>query len=978
MNESSESARRRLHEAGHAKDTAKRFAWGFLISATVLEVLLGVALIDYWLVLPSQLRLGGFGLLLVLLAAGAAGWLKLRRRPTSMKEAALDTEAQRPGIGCVVSTAAEYMTGERKITHEYEPELVAALEEQAGRNLEKAHVSYANRMLGPAGFLAFALLTLLIFAAVAPVAFTALKRTVVPWSKETYTKVEVRPGSVEIPVGQDLDITNVFSGRSPKAPALRWQEADKPAWQSVALKKSDDGFYIHPFRKLQNSVKYQVTGDDAASEIYDITTYVPPEVQALRVDVAYPPYTRVKPFFQQTPELTVLRASDLTFRITASTALAKARLRFSTLLPVDLTPGGQSNEWTGTFKAAKDVDYWIELADAKGHKGGNEKPYHLTVLPDHPPKVEIIDPAQDIRAEATNTIPLRVAAMDDFGVAEINIVYHRLGAPDQSLACKFTNTVRGEVLGGADLALAGLGLKEYDVVAYHAEAKDNNTLDGPGKGSSPVYFIEITNEEGAKKPKPKKPQEEGQKMNLLAIQKQIIADTTVLAAKAAADKFDELAAREKEATEYAGIYRDSMAQLKAPEEATKLMEDALTRMKTASGALGEKNRDTALPPEEQALADLYQILKLMPKLGEMPTEPPPEEEQMKQDPALNVVLDAIKKQKKEPPTNQELAEALTAAKQISRAQADLLPALERPGQQDEQGDQQSQTAPPSDQAGTQAGNQAAKAGGKTGEPKDNPDAQAQAKAGQPKDGDPAKAGDKSDEEKKADQAKVGEGKQEPDAKTGEGKNGENAKTGEGKKGQEAKAGEKAGEGKSDQEAKAGEQPGQGKGKEGQQAKAGGKPGQGKKGQQGKNPGEPGEGKEPQEAQADQKPPDEKQAQDLEKVAELENELSKEAAALADKLQKLARMDNRLPHNAAEKASQAAGQMGAASKALRQGNVGAAGTEGGQSLLTLDKVIAALERLVKDQPNLTDVATEDYPKEYEGLIADYLRKLSHEQ
>ena len=69
-------------------------------------------------------------------------------------------------------------------------------------------------------------------------------------------------------------------------------------------------------------------------------------------------------------------------------------------------------------------------------------------------------------------------------------------------------------------------------------------------------------------------------------------------------------------------------------------------------------------------------------------------------------------------------------------------------------------------------------------------------------------------------------------------------------------------------------------------------------------------------------------------------------------------------------------MGAAAQLLRQGNKGGAGTEGGQGLLDLDKVIAALERVFKDQPNRTDVAAEDFPKEYEALISEYLRKLSH--
>ncbi len=832
MNPSSEFAYRKLRAAGRAKDKARRLAWCFLISAVALEVLLAVALIDYWLALPATLRMGGFVLLLLLLAAGVGGWMRLRRRPTSMKEAALDAEAQRPDLGCVISTAAEYSSGERPVRHEYEPELVAALEEQAAKNLKEVQVSYTNKFSRPAWFLTFALVTVLIFAALAPVALTAFKRTVSPWSKETYTKVAVRPGSVEIPVGSDLDITNLFSGRVPKNPELHWLQEGQPAWQSVPLKRSDNGSYVHSFSKMQSSMRYRVTGNDAVSETYDITTFVPPEVRELRVDVAYPAYTRVQPFYQQAPELTVLRASELIFHISPSTQLSKARLRFSSLPGLDLTPA-ENGQWTIHFKATTNAEYWIELADAKGHQGGNEQPYHLTVLPDNPPTIEITEPGQDIRAEATNTIPLKFAATDDFGVTEVKLLYHRLGGPEQTLNCVFTNTETGEAAGGVELALAGLGLKDNELVAYHAEAKDHNTLDGPGVGVSPVYFIEITRDEGGQQTS--KPKSDGEKLNLLVIQKQIVADTTALPPKPAPDKFDGLASRQQEAAEFAEAYRDSLHTLGAPAEAGQLIEDAIREMKSAGGSLAGRKREAALPSEEKALADLYQIMKLLPQLGNLPTEPPTAQEQARQSPTLNVVLETIKKQKKEPPSNVEIAQALEEAKQLSRSQAEMLPGLDQTGQPAEKGSQGSEGA----KAGSEAGaKEDPKAQGKTAENKEN--------------------------------------------------------------------------------------------------------------------------------------------LNMEKMAELESELSKEAAALAEKLEKLANKDMRLGHNAARKAAQAAGQMGAAAQSLRQGNVSAAGTEGGQSLSNLDKVIAALERLLRGQPNLADVAAEDFPKEYEALISEYLRKLSHEQ
>src|SRR5205814_482907 len=152
-----------------------------------------------------------------------------------------------------------------------------------------------------------------------------------------------------------------------------------------------------------------------------------------------------------------------------------------------------------------------------------------------------------------------------------------------------------------------------------------------------------------------------------------------LAPNAVPDKFDELASRQKEAAEFAGIYHDTLSSLGAPAEAVELMKDALEKMKSAGGALAERKREPALPAEEKALADLYQVLKHLPRLGDLPTQPPPpKEQQSQQDPAVNVALQAIKKQKKEPPSNEELAQALEEAKQLSRTQAGLLQAAEQP------------------------------------------------------------------------------------------------------------------------------------------------------------------------------------------------------------------------------------------------------------------------------------------------------------
>lgn len=875
-NDPSKTAKRRLAEACRTKDTSLRVAWAITIGEAILLAVVGLALVDYWLMLPVWMRSTGALGLAGLATLGVIRLVRFYRRPTRLKEAALDVESQRPELGCEISTAAEYLTGERKTTHEYEPELVAALEAKAAKELSGTQVHYEKKLLNPAILFVATFLGLLSLVAIAPMALTALQRTALPFSDAKYTSVDVKPGNVEIPVGRDLSITNIFSGRIPKDPKFHWQEEGHAKWQTVALTKAADGAFVYEMKNLRSDITYRVTGNDAASEEFKIETYVPPEVKDLSVRVKYPDYTKLPPVDQKSPDITAVRASQAEIRIQPSVELSKAKLRIAGLPEVALTPG-ENGIWTGTLSVTKDADYWIELADKKGHHGVNEKPYHIKAVPDNPPKVEITEPGKDLRASATNKVPVKISVADDFGVGEIKVVLHKLGGSEQVVTASRQSDQNGEVVAQAELELSPLGLKEYELVAYHAEAADNNTLDGPGLGKSQVYFIEITNEEAGDC----KSQSQGQKVNLLVIQKQIIADTTALAANAQADKFVEMAARQRDAKDLGQMYFDSLSAANPFAPATIEMQAALKDMESARGSLEGQKRADALPPEENALAHLYQVIRQMPELENLPTMPQMADQKPPPSEKVKVVLEAIKQKKKEQPDDKNIEAALDEAKNLARSQSGINSALRNAGESEGKGQSQS-------------------------------------------------------------------------ASQGEGQGKSNSQS----QGKSQAQGQGQGQGK-----------GQGQGQGQGMAK-----GQGKGEGQGQGQGE-GKAGEEQKDPADE-PADPAQPPEPAQLAEKENQLSKEAAALAEKLQRLAGKDTRLGHNAGRAAARAAAKMAAAGQSMKNGGFGAAGEHGFQGEMALRTVIAQLERILKNQPEATDIANEDFPKEYEALISEYLKKLSH--
>src|SRR4029453_5102718 len=214
--------------------------------------------------------------------------------------------------------------------------------------------------------------------------------------------------------------------------------------------------------------------------------------------LGYPEYTKLRPVTQTSPEITILRGSTATIHLRANVELSRANLRFAdTNAPSIELQRGENELWTGAFKIIKDADYVVELFDRKGRKGEAEKSHKISPKADAPPKVEILEPAQDMRADATNKIPVRISVADDYGISEIRLVFHKLNSAAQSVLCAPQSEKNGEVIATGDIDLATLGLKRDDVVAYHAEAKDNNTFDGPGVGRSALYFVEITDKEAS-------------------------------------------------------------------------------------------------------------------------------------------------------------------------------------------------------------------------------------------------------------------------------------------------------------------------------------------------------------------------------------------------------------------------------------------------------------------------------------------------
>lgn len=906
-------ARERLEAAARRKDHARRRRVLVVTVASVGTVLLACAALDYAFTLPRAARWAGLGLWLATAAWGALRISRLRHAPTRVEEAAQDAETLRPDLGCEVSTAAEYVSGARTPTREYEPEIAAALQQRASLHLAAVQVPYARTLVRPVLWGAAAVAAAIVaFALFAPGGFISLLRATVPWSNASHTRIQPSLGNVELATGTRITLTNQLGGRIPREARFEFREDGSNTWQSVVLPVSQ-GAALHPIT-VSKSMDWRVAAGDAVTPEFRLEAYTPAAVRALAIRITPPAYTRLPAVEQRSPAITTLRGSRTLFRLDPNVPLSTAALRFTNGVVLPLTRV-TNDLWSAELTVTHDNAYSFVLADSRGRPGLDRSLHRVRALPDEPPKIEITQPGQDIRANPTNTVPLRIEASDDFGIASSRLVFHKLGQPEREVALDVSAFKDGKLTTAAEIALAPLQLREYELVAYHAEARDNNDFDGPGIGRSATYFIEVTDQVSQPSPKAQS-QGKSEKVNLLAIQKQIVADTAA-APDAPAAKSRELAQRQRDALEFARMYQTSLAQNGAPIEAQGLMNAAVESMEKAASTLDQAQTRQAVPPEEAALAALYQTVRAMPQLANLPTRPQrPQAQQPPPPPSVRVVLEEIQKKKDPEADQKEIEAALAELEKMAEAQAELASAAEAaanteseaeretpPGNDRNEGSGQDPSQSPSKSQASQPAQAAAPAKGK-GKGKGQGEGQGQGE-GTPKDpADPADPSDPSDPSK-------------PNA----------------------------------------------------QEQANAKPGEAK----------PAQGKGPAKDLSDQTDPsdptDPSPPSTLPQLAPKQDALSQRALELAERLNRTLTQGQRAGQNPGDGLRKTAQQMRQAAQAMRSSNAGAANAAGANSGAGIQSAIATLERMLEGRASLSDVSAEEAPSRYEGPISDYFRRLS---
>ncbi len=643
---------------------------GFAIVLTgIMAVFVGEAIIDWLMPLPSFVRIA-----LLTAGVGVTGYLLYKyliqplRAALTLRDIALNVEQNHPDLEDRLVSAIEF--GNRESTDPIEAHMLQRLLEDTTQRVEsidfKATVDH-SRTRKHAGIAALVVVGCCVLALLFPTELhTSLLRVLVPWEKTEpvlTTKLTVEPGNVRILRGKSLPIHVTVTGKSAEKAVLTYgnierqetapSETETTQQQINMLQNPDDkrGFAYEIFN-IDADIEYYVIANEATSERYTVEVFEMPKVTEISVAYTYPDYTGLKPVVQTgTGDIQAVVGTQAEVKLTTNKAIQTATFTLKRDVNQEKLDETQEpaatqmaifdgNILTTTVDVIADGTYTVELLGIDGFHNEIPIAYTIKAIPDATPEVVIKEPGRDIKTTKLGEVEIIAEATDDYGVAELKLMY-RIGSdelqeltletstPDAVIGSGTTGPVQRRVAEGRyTFYLEEFDVEPGDIISYYAHAVDNNTRTGPGEASSDIYFIEVRpfNENFQEMEAQQGPPMPNPLLEILASQKQIIRETAKhinakpssvteeyrSAVKKTGDKQNKLKDKTQELADEFSMAMQGDSPI-TPEILMNL-EDAIEKMREATDSLNAVQPVEAIPAEQEALELLIKVSLELPNI----------------------------------------------------------------------------------------------------------------------------------------------------------------------------------------------------------------------------------------------------------------------------------------------------------------------------------------------------------------------------
>ena len=304
--------------------------------------------------------------------------------------------------------------------------------------------------------------------------------------------IHVVTGDVRVIRGSAISVEATTSGARPDSvemvfkPARSGEAAEAP--QAVAMDQAETGRYAAVLPEVTEDLDYRVVTGPFQSPWYSITAVERPSVTALKVTLYPPHYTGLPDQTFTGGNVRGVKGSTLSFSATTNKSMAQAVIALDDGREVPLKITGDTAQ--GSVVLFRSQGYRIRLGDAFGFEN-LPIPYEMVAVPDSFPLVELLKPEEDLEVNGDERLALEYRASDDYGIQQITLVA-AVGEREERIPVwreELARTLQETFIWDLDT----IRLEEGDIVVYHLEVLDNDTISGPKLVKSRPLSLRLKN-----------------------------------------------------------------------------------------------------------------------------------------------------------------------------------------------------------------------------------------------------------------------------------------------------------------------------------------------------------------------------------------------------------------------------------------------------------------------------------------------------
>ena len=146
---------------------------------------------------------------------------------------------------------------------------------------------------------------------------------------------------------------------------------------------------------------------------------------------------------------------------------------------------------SGSFVVDKAMSFRFQLERTGERPLVEAEARRIEIEPDHAPNVELVVPAEELDVASRRRVELAYSVEDDHGIGEIALVWRGVGGKLERKVLPLPSSRQRQAQGKFYWDLSETSLTPGSRIAYHLEAKDNDSAYGPNVGTSRTFYLRV-------------------------------------------------------------------------------------------------------------------------------------------------------------------------------------------------------------------------------------------------------------------------------------------------------------------------------------------------------------------------------------------------------------------------------------------------------------------------------------------------------